>query len=101
MKDKPAMRYGPKDCFPTDLEIGPGSCHRSCLRRSCRPHGDSALTILLFSTFREGFGQTMPEPGLARWAAYRSYIRCSRLCTLLLAPSAQFSGLVTTQDNQP
>lgn len=79
MKDKPAMRYGPKDCFPTDLEIGPGRgmvCHRSYLRRSCRPHGDSALTILLFSTFREGFGpptQTMPEPGLAR---YRSYIRC-------------------------
>lgn len=52
MKDKPAMRYGPKDCFPTDLEIGPGrgmACPRSCLRRSCRPHGDSALTILLFS----------------------------------------------------
>lgn len=56
MKDTPAMRYGPRDCFPTDQEIGPGRgmvCHRSCLRRSCRPHGDSALTIhaiLLFST---------------------------------------------------
>lgn len=108
MKDTPAMRYGPKDCFPTGLARGM-VCHRSCLRRSCQPHGDSALPILIFSTSGKDLVVPLrlcPNQGWPVWQRTdHTYGRDGfSPSSLHLAPSGQFSGLVTThatQDNQP
>lgn len=93
MKDTPAMRYGAKDCFPNDLQIGLGRgivCHtpgRAC-EEAVDPHGDLAFIIL---DSREGFGLPLRlSPNLigSTYGVSPMYLTFSTI-------------VVTTQDNQP